>query len=338
VLAAVRHDVYHRPGYVGIEAERLGGEAVAFVAVDQDRHWAVPLLLRPIPGTGRFDASSPYGYPGPISDAPSTDALFFEDGLASLAEALDDLGVVSCFLRLHPLLSPPLESFKRAGLLIVHGPTVVIDLSRSEEELWTALRGNHRTQVRRAHRAGVVAAEDVGWKRLDEFVAIYWATMERVGASKQYYLTHDYFDALRRSLGESAHLLVVSRDDELLAGGIYTECDGIVQYHLGATASEHLRLNPAKVMFDHATRWARRRGNQWLHLGGGVGGVEDALFHFKAGFSPLRRTYATWRLVVDRDAYDRLAGDGSAGAEQASFFPAYRADEGADGGVGRRDG
>jgi hypothetical protein len=107
---------------------------------------------------------------------------------------------------------------------------------------------------------------------------------------------------------------------------VYTETGGIVQYHLGATANEHLHLNPTKVMFDYANRWAKRRGNRWLHLGGGVGGADDSLFHFKAGFSPLRRTFATWRLVVDAAAYAALV-PGGVEASQASYFPAYRANE-----------
>jgi lipid II:glycine glycyltransferase (peptidoglycan interpeptide bridge formation enzyme) len=121
----------------------------------------------------------------------------------------------------------------------------------------------------------------------------------------------------------------VAKDGEVIAGGIYTQAGGVVQYHLGASATEHLQLNPVKVMFDHATRWAKRRGNQWLHLGGGVGGADDSLFHFKAGFSPLRCTFATWRLIVDRAAYEQLAAEGEANGEHSSYFPAYRAGEAA---------
>ena len=203
------------------------------------------------------------------------------------------MGAISCFLRLHPFLGPPLESFKRAGSLVVHGQTVVIDLSRSEEELWRGMRANHRVQIRRARGRGVTVVEDEHWSRLAEFVSVYWATMRRVGAEEQYYLPVSYFEELRRRLGRSIHLLLVEKDGEVIAGGIYTQAGGVVQYHLGASASEHLHLNPVKVMFDHATRWAKRRGDDWLHLGGGVGGADDSLFHFKAGFSPLRCTFAT---------------------------------------------
>ena len=166
-LTSLRHDVYHLPEYVAIEARRHGADPVGVVAVDGRRRWAVPLLLRPVPGTGRVDASSPYGYPGPLSNAALTDSSFFEDALLALRDSLTSMGAISCFLRLHPFLGPPLESFKRAGSLVVHGQTVVIDLSRSEEELWTGLRANHRIQIRRArgrrgHRRRRRALESAG--------------------------------------------------------------------------------------------------------------------------------------------------------------------------------
>jgi hypothetical protein len=326
-LTSLRHDVYHLPEYVAVEARRHGAEPVGVVAADRGRRWAVPLLLRPVPGTSRVDASSPYGYPGPLSNAALGDSSFFEDALLALRDSLDSMGAISCFLRLHPFLGPPLETFKRAGSLVVHGQTVVIDLGRSEEELWKGMRANHRVQIRRAHGRGVTVVEDEHWNRLAEFVSAYWATMDRVGAEAQYYLPLSYFESLHRRLDGSVHLLLVCRGDEVIAGGVYTEAGGIVQYHLGATVSEYLQLNPAKVMFDHATRWAKRRGNRWLHLGGGVGGAEDSLFHFKAGFSPLRMPFATWRLIVDRGAYLPLA-PGHASGEHSSFFPAYRSTEG----------
>ncbi len=97
VLALARHDVYHLPEYAVIEAQRVGGEPVAFVATDGDRVWFVPLLLRPVPGTGRIDATSPYGYPGPLSNADAGEARFFQDALGALGEGLASIGAISCF-------------------------------------------------------------------------------------------------------------------------------------------------------------------------------------------------------------------------------------------------
>ena len=84
-------------------------------------------------------------------------------------------------------------------------------------------------------------------------------------------------------------------------------------------------------MIDDMVAWAHARGNRVLHLGGGVGGREDSLFHFKQGFSDWLIPFYTWRIVVDevryRQAMDVLAPTGD-GGDRSGHFPAYRAPRG----------
>ena len=80
---------------------------------------------------------------------------------------------------------------------------------------------------------------------------------------------------------------------------LFFEHAGIVQYHLGGTRDRFLETAPMKLLFHFARGWFKERGAEALHLGGGVGGKADALLHFKAGFSPLRARFHTWRIVAD---------------------------------------
>jgi hypothetical protein len=75
--------------------------------------------------------------------------------------------------------------------------------------------------------------------------------------------------------------------------------------------------------------WAKARGNELYHLGGGVGAAKDSLFQFKAGYSKLRGRFSTWRLIIDYEAYRELLALRQievAGLQPASseFFPEYR--------------
>jgi hypothetical protein len=98
---------------------------------------------------------------------------------------------------------------------------------------------------------------------------------------------------------------------------------GIVQYHLSGNDEQALKLSPMKTLINHARQWATQRGAEVLHLGGGVGGAQDSLMLFKAGFSDRRHLFKTWRVVLDEQRYTELSGKelGSTG-----FFPAYRAE------------
>ena len=125
------------------------------------------------------------------------------------------------------------------------------------------------------------------------------------------------------------HLLVVRSGGEVASAGIFSETCGIVQYHLSGTSQASLRSASSHLLLHFAREWAKRRGNEFYHLGGGVGANKDSLFQFKAGYSKLRRRFSTWRLIIDYEAYRELlalrqieiAGDQPASSE---FFPEYR--------------
>jgi hypothetical protein len=321
-LRQIQHDTYHLPGYARVEATLSSGSACAFFYEDTDQVLLLPLVLRPIGGGSRSDVTSPYGYPGPI--ASSDDELFWGRALQSLLSTLRTAGVVSCFVRLHPWLPAPLSAFQVNGLLVQHGQTVSIDLRPPVEAIVAGFRANHRRQIARARRTGHRVLIDC-WHRLDEFIDIYYETMRRVGASSYYSFPRDHFQRLRTALGEHIHLILVEgpADGSAVAGGLFLESCGILQYHLGATRTSALPEQPTKLMFEEACRWGRNRGDSALHLGAGLGGNDDTLFHFKAGFSGRRHAFHTWRVVVDDDAYEALASAGAT-EDRTKYFPAYR--------------
>ena len=243
------------------------------------------------------------------------------DGMAALREA----GLVSAFVRLHPLLNP--EPPLGIGVLVQHGETVSVDLALSKEALWVQTRLNHRRDITRALRLGFVARMDEEWRHLETFTHLYRATMARRSAAPFYYFDDAYFDGLRDALGESLHLCVVEKDGGIAAAGLFVETNGIVEYHLSGTDDAFRTVQPTKLMMHFVRGWAKDRGNRVLHLGGGVGGYRDSLLQFKVGFSPRHHVFATLRMIIDEREYLRLVAardpelDPDAGS---GFFPPYR--------------
>jgi lipid II:glycine glycyltransferase (peptidoglycan interpeptide bridge formation enzyme) len=213
------------------------------------------------------------------------------------------------------------------GTLVRHGETVSIDLTLPTEELWAQTRLNHRRDITRAVRLRYVARMDEEWRHLESFKHLYEATMVRRSAAPFYFFEDAYFDRLRDALGESLHLCVVEKVGAVAAAGLFVETDGIVQYHLSGTGDAFSAVQPTKLMMHFVRGWAKARGNQVLHLGGGVGGRDDSLLVFKVGFSPLRHTFTTLRMVIDEREYGRLVSardprlDPSA---RGDYFPLYR--------------
>ncbi len=89
-------------------------------------------------------------------------------------------------------------------------------------------------------------------------------------------------------------------------------------------------VSPYKVQLDDVAIWARRRGNQVLHLGGGRGAREDSLFEFKRRFSPRSHPFSTGRWILAPSGYEALVRAREAvvadrGVLDTDYHPAYRA-------------
>jgi hypothetical protein len=317
-LAELEHDVYHLGEWTEVEAGLFSGSARAFHFRDRGESFFLPLVVRPIADSDHVDATSTFGYPGPLTNITDHDRL--DDALGTLLEALGNAGVVALFVRTHPLFDLPSQSLESFGTLVRHGDTVAIDLTQSEEEIWRWVKRDHRQDINRARRAGMVARHDPDWGHAEAFLEIYRETMERVRAPGAYFFPREYFFGLRRALGDRLRLWVVEHEGEIASAGLFTQVNGIVQFHLSGTAPAHLQLSPSKLMIDEVRRDAKASGLRIFHLGGGVGGATDSLFEFKSRFSNWHLPFHTWRVIVKPDTYRDLAGNDDTGG----FFPGYR--------------
>ncbi|MGL5060279.1 MAG: FemAB family protein [Microcoleus sp.] len=336
-LEQLRHDFYHLPGYVALEATRMEATAEAISIADGEKIFFLPYLLRNcntlFPNNLEvFDAVSPYGYPGFLLNAAAAKSPdFLNSAIEHLIEAWRDRNIYSAFLRLHPILNATISSLADRDFFTVNGETVSVDLTLDRDEIWRQTRSEHRTKINRCKREGFTTRMVPILEYIKDFNAVYEETMERVGASKSYLFGVDYLKKLADVLEEKFHLCIVELNGEITCAGLFAECSDIVQYHLGGTKTSYLKKSPNALMFDFVRFWAQERGNKFFHVGGGLGGSQDSLYHFKAGFSKQRHTFVTLRIITDKTKYIELveqrAKSLNAEADKllnTGFFPAYR--------------
>jgi hypothetical protein len=322
-LSRMTHDFYHLPAYAALQGLWEGGEAHALYVRDRQDELLMPLIVRSIPGGGR-DARTPYGYAGPITTG-SAGRAFVEAALLAGTEFLAAEGLVSLFVRLHPLLNADLP--ESVGAIVTHGDAIVVDLSLGVDELWRQTRSGHRSDINTAKRRGHRVIFDTDGRHHDDFDRLYRETMARLHASSDYCFDAGYFGNLSRALGDRLHLVAVDIDGVTAAAAQFVETCGIVQYHLSASDERYRKASPTKLMLHEVRLWAKSRGNRWLHLGGGAGGVCDTLLEFKAGYSSNRRPVRTLRIVLSPRDYERLLSPEharSAAYDLTGYFPAYR--------------
>lgn len=268
-----------------------------------------------------WDAFSPYGYPGPVSDVAPTNRGFWARAARAMVEMLRTHDVITVFARLHPLLPVPLPSLESVGTVVHHGETVSMDLTLSPDQLWQETHRSHRNQINKAKRAGVRIVFD-DWALFDDWIATYHATMRRVGATQFYFFDREHFHRLREALGDSLHLAVAVCGDEVLGGNLFFEHGGIMHTHLQSTRDGQI-FWADKLLYHEVRLWGRERGNEIYHIGGGVGGADDSLFRYKAAFASGRQPFHTWRVVTDPIAFEKLAGALTPDA-LTGHFPPYR--------------
>lgn len=337
-LTGLRHDVYHLPEYLAAEARTIGGDYEAFLVVEGNKLFFVPYLLyqwsNPFSKEHDLqtilDVVSPYGYLGILlNEAAAGASDFVEAAMNEFKYALRCKGVCSAFLRMHPILNQDHTKVFRHNLLTFSGETVSIDLTMSKSQIIANTRRGHLAKIRKCRQLRFEVKVGRFEESMYEFLKIYTETMVRVKASLAYHFTSDYFKDLLK-LNDRIHLGIVKLENEAICACLLFESCKIVQVHLSGTKSHFLSQSPFIFLLEYVQHWAKERGNEFLHLGGGVGGRKDSLFHFKAGFSKQRHPYYTLRLIISSKKYhDLVALRAKALSLQvdqvldSDFFPAY---------------
>ena len=343
VRGAVAHDFYHLPFYHDLAKDLGEGEPRLFIYSCGEYRIMLPLLLRqikdvPAPIAGGqpwHDATSVYGYPGPIASHATIPAGIVRDFQEVLEKTLLEMRVVSVFSRLHPFFDQA-SLLTGLGTVVFHGHTVSIDLSIPEEAQLAQYRENHRRGIRKLRAAGATCSVDEELRHLDTFVDQYNETMDRAGARDSYRFPQRYFRQLVSTTEAEVKLVLCSLDGQIISSGLFVKCNGFVEYHLGATAYAYQKMGPMKLVLDAVRHWGWQNGTGVFHLGGGVGCRDDSLASFKSGFSDRLHPFNTWRWILRQDVYDALVEarkqrlPGQDNPTELLYFPAYRTPDSAE--------
>ncbi len=317
------YDFYHTFFYHHLDTT---GDPVMLIGETSKDFLALPFIIRRIKGSEYLDATSVYGYCGPIASKPidefsSSLIAFFKK---EMIRFFNEKNIISVFSRLHPLIEQS-NVFKNMGEITDLNKTVSIDLTKPPEEQRRAYRKSLKSELNQLRRAGFTVEEATTDEEIDCFISIYKATMDNLGASERYYFSREYFHSFIKNKEFEAKLLLAKFQGKIVAGAIFTIVSQIMQYHLAGTKEDFVRQAPMKLILDEARLLANDLNLQYLHLGGGVGGGDnDSLFRFKSGFSKNFHQFSIWKMIVDPEKYDLLVREKGLENSDDTFFPLYR--------------
>lgn len=303
---------------------------------DSENRWLLPLIVFPIEGSQKFEATSPYGYAGIFVDPSLSDEQVAELWSATV-ELLRELRVVSLFLRFAPFDDvSALRSGLLPGLTVRKVSETILVPTPNEEGIWAGMRGRARTAIRKAEATGLTAsfriAEPADLAQSSPFRELYESTMSRVDAAPSYFFPQEYYDDLLNGLGESLKICTVSGPSgDALAACLVMADEDTFHYHLSGSDPEGARAGANNLLIWELLRAAVADGKSRVHLGGGVS-PGDSLYRFKDSFGGDSVEFRVGSAVIDEAEYGRLVDRRSADIGVApeillgsSYFPAFRA-------------
>jgi methionyl-tRNA formyltransferase len=320
VAGSPNADVYHRAAYVRATAELEHSQPLGLMISLRSGRFLVPTLLRPISGADGqswTDASTPYGYGGvlrlnPDSEVTLPDVVDFFQELQAWCAARK---LVSCVIRSHPLLAqdwllaqPPGTDFVK---VVRRGNTVALSLQPWDDtrQCPPELSKGRRSDLALARRNLRItwngsSDQNITLEQSQIFQALYKSTMQRVDAAEFFHFPPPYFERLA-ALGSDLHIAIAWHDGRPVGGAVFMAGPTYAHYHLSASDDTGRKYKASTLLVVEGANWARQRGCQAMHLGGGMH-AGDPLMKFKRSFGGKDYEFGYVTLIADRERYQDM--------------------------------
>ncbi len=271
-----------------------------------------------LPTNTWFDLSTPYGYGG----------FWVEGGeYEAVSEAYDNYcqekGFVSEFVRFH-LFSDYKPYFN--GLTEATTHNVVRSLDLPLGEIMRDFEHKVRKNLKRAVASDLDIEIDTSGARLDDFLNVYYSTMDRTKAMENFFFSSEFFEAFNEMEGNYVYFHVLSGGQIISSELVLYGSENCYSF-LGGTNHDFFHLRPNDFLKYEIIKWAKEKGLKQFILGGGYGD-DDGIFKYKKSLAPNGVCdFYIGKKIYNEDMYEKLVGircKEEGFDRYTSFFPAYR--------------
>jgi hypothetical protein len=273
-----------------------------------------------------YDISTPYGYGGPITNAPTGTEReeLYRSFDAAFSAFCRERNILTEFVRFHPMIENAFDYSAVESQLIRN--TAYIDLTvGSETELIRRYCRNHKTNLRKWSSSPLtVTHTDQIADRMDTFAHLYYGTLIDLRADPFYYFPQTFLEDTCRLLKGRLELFEVWHGDTTIAACLIMHESPRMHYHLSGWNRDYLHWAPTKMLIHSAALWGMEAGIQQFHLGGGYSG-NDSLYLFKKGFGVHNElNYYLGKRVFDTELYNQIRSRNADALQDSTYFPIYR--------------
>lgn len=328
-------DIFFFPEYLKLFELHGDGKPYLFVYGDFASGYVIyPFLKRPIPESSAqqkgaeslFDITSPYGYTGYLRNR---DSINMEAFYSCFNKFCIDNGIVSEFIRFHPLLNNVSYSPKKVNIL-QERETVVIDLDNKIDVILSEMQPNCRNKIKKAINNNVTIIQDDDFINIDLFYELYINTMYRLKANKYYFFAKKWFHAFIDLMKKNTALFHAYHDGKIVNSALFIFNNVYIHYFLSGSLFEMRKLAANNLLIYEVALWAKAIGIKYFHLGGGYQ-PNDSLSYFKSSFSSHTKKFCIGGVIHQSTFYEYLCNLKMKSGpihQDSNFFPLYRVPQG----------
>lgn len=323
------YDVFYLSEYAkAFQMQGYGTPVLLFFEQDEDR--AINVVFKRAISNGNnyltdkrfegkefFDLSSPYGYGGFCGSVKDYTRLNREYN-----NYCYEKGYICEFVRFN-LFSDYWKNYDGSVEMKMHN--VVRSLDLSLDFIWKDFKAKVRKNVNRAIQNGLTVICDSENKYLEDFLNIYYSTMDRSNANKNYYFPKEFFNNIN-TMCENIMYFHAMYENKIISTELVLFGKENCYSFLGGTNQEYFHLRPNDILKYEIIKWAKVKGLKNFVLGGGYG-EDDGIFRYKESLSPNGIVdFYVGKKIFYKDTYDMICKLRNC-ENSNDYFPAYRRNE-----------
>ncbi len=328
-----QQDVFYMPSFALLCQKSLNklDEVLCAAMVVQNEVILYPFVKRDLARLtgvsgfdGLYDIISLYGRGGIVATrAASQHRASFH---AAMAKYCQENSIVCGFDRYHPVIANDVFAASETKIMEVGG-FVVVDMRPEMNTIESSFKQSVRKDLRKGERNGITCFAESNCDHLEDFLGIYYHTMERNEAQGFYYFSEEYFLILNELMQGQFHFFYAVADGKIVSCELVLHHGKYCHSFLGGTKRESLPLCANPILKRDILIFLKNIGCEYFLLGGGTQ-PNDGIFNFKKAYAPEgvypNRIGGT---IWDQQTYERIRAELTASgvAISANRFQFYDA-------------
>jgi len=180
---------------------------------------------------------------------------------------------------------------------------ILVDLTKSEEELWKDVNSKRRNEIRRATKEGTTfeVRDDI-----DSLRECYLILKEVYDRAKLPLFKLDFFENLYKYLQDDAklHIFTAVYDEKIIGCMLALGYNGVLYDYYAGARSEYYKKYPNDLIPWEVFLWGKRNGYHTFDFGGaGKPGVPYKVRDYKKQFGGTMVNYGRFKLILNKPLY-----------------------------------